>query len=57
MAKVIKAKKGHYLYNGENFVKVITLATDADDKKWQEVDQAFYNEKHPEPEEAPAPEQ
>lgn len=57
MAKKLEAKEGHYLYNGKDFLTVITLATDADAKDWQEVDQAFYDEKHPEPEEAPAPEQ
>lgn len=44
MAKTLKASEGAYLYNGESFVKIITIANDADVANWQEVDQDFYDE-------------
>lgn len=46
MAKTLKAKEGKYLYNGTDFVKIITIANEKDENNWQEVTQEFYDEKH-----------
>lgn len=46
MAKTLKAKEGMYLYNGTDFVKIITIANEKDELNWQEVTQKFYDEKN-----------
>ena len=37
----IKASENNWLFNGECFVKVITLATDSDAEMWHEVTEEY----------------
>lgn len=46
MAKTLTAGEGKYLYDGENVVKTIRLANDADEQNWQEVTEDFYLEQN-----------
>lgn len=56
MAKTLKAEDGMWLHDGNQFVKVITIADESQADGWMQVSQEFYDEHNPQPEPVEDPE-